>query len=144
MLEVVSLLIFKLMFDFESTFYIGGYFYDIGKLHRLLVAEARQRGRGVFYFVFTPQDLAEKPYFGGVGFTTLDGVTRNVTTPDSIKQGDEMMDVLEEYDTDNAYAVMVGNSQQMFGGGIIAFDDDERLKAVIDNLADYFKRRKKS
>lgn len=129
------------MFDSsEHAFYIGGYLYDIGKLHQLLVAEARERGRGVFFFTFTPQDLAAKPYFGGVGFTTLDSVTRNITTPNSIEQGDKMMDILEQYDTDKAYAVMVGTSQQMFGGGIIAFDDDKQLEATIDDLADYFKQ----
>ena len=110
----------------------------------MLVAEGKERGRGVFFFTFTPQDLAEKPYFGGVGFTTLDNVTRNVTTPDSIKQGDEMMDILEQYDTQEAYAVMVGTPKQMYSGGIIAFDDDKKLEATIDGLADYLKHQKKS
>ena len=132
------------MFDSNNRpFYIAGNFHDIGKLHRLLVAEAKERGRGLFFFLFTPQDLAEKPYFGGVSFTTLDSITPNITTPASIIEGDKMMDVLERYDTDGAYAVMVEISQQMFAGGIIAFDDDERLEAIIDDLVDCFKRRKK-
>ncbi len=127
----------------ENSFYIGGYFYDIGKLHRLLVEEARKRGRGVFVFNFTPQDLASKPYFGGIGFTTLDALTWNFDTPASIEQGNVIMDALEEYDTNEAYAVMVGTFQKLFGGGIIMFDDDEQLEAIIDDLADFFKRKKK-
>ena len=53
------------------------------------------------------------------------------------------MDALEQYDTNEAYAVMVGTFQKLFGGGIIMFDDDEQLEAIIDDLADFFKRKKK-
>ena len=88
MLEVVSLLIFSM----EDTFYIGGYFYDIREVHQLLAAEGRKRGRGVFVFDFTPSDLDSKPYFGGIGFRTLNVFTQNFCTPASIEQSNIIMD----------------------------------------------------
>ena len=127
----------------EDTFYVGGYFSNIREVHRLLAAEGRKRGRGVFVFDFTPSDLDSKPYFGGIGFRTLNVFTQNFCTPASIEQSNVIMDSLEQYDTVEAYAVMFRKFEKLVGGGIILFNDDEKLEATIDDLADYFKQHKK-
>ena len=91
----------------EDTFYVGGYFSNIREVHQLLAAEGRKRGRGVFVFDFTPSDLDSKPYFGGIGFRTLNVFTQNghltgrseattpcphFCTPASIEQSNIIMD----------------------------------------------------
>ena len=128
----------------EQAFYIGGYFYDIGQPHRLLVAEAKERGRGVFVFDFTQQDLESKPYFGCIGFRTINTFRENFDTPASIEQSNTIMDSLEQYDISCSYAVMFRKFKKLLGGGIISFDDNGKLEAMIDDLADYFKQQKES